>query len=96
MYLRYVYSTAMWACSMGNECEQQLCMRLNMRKTFTILIEKGIVNNYLILCVFGIVTVFKYDFRILQGFRIFVRKRVINYYWMKIEFGIEYIYRMGN
>ena len=65
-----------------------------MRKTFTIFIEKGIVNDYLILCVFGIVTVFKYDFRIVQGFRIFIGKRVINDYWMKIEFGIEYIHRI--
>ena len=31
--------------SMRSECGQRLCMRLNIRKTFRIFIEKGMVNQ---------------------------------------------------
>ena len=51
---------------MGSQCGLRLCLRLNIRKNLKIFIEKGMVNDYCVLCVFGTVSVFglKYGFRI--------------------------------
>ena len=55
------------------------------------------VNDYWILPVSGIVSVFgmKYGYRTVQSFKIFTRKRMINDYWMEREFGIEYAYKIA-
>ena len=81
---------------MGSQCGLRLCLRLNIRKNLKIFIEKGMVNDYCVLCVFGTVSVFglKYGFRITQGFRRFIGKAMVNNYWMESEFGIEYVYRI--
>ena len=62
---------------MGSQCGLLLCLRLNIRKTLKIFIEKGMVNDYWVLGVFGTVSVFgsKYGFRITQGFRRFIGKK---------------------
>ena len=55
-----------------------------------IFIAKGMVIDYWIVWVFGIVSVFRiqYGYRILQDFRIIIGKGMVNDYWIVWVFGI--------
>ena len=65
-------------------------------KTFRILIEKRMVNDCWILCVFGIITVFvmQYVYRIVKAFRISLGKNIMNDYWTAYVFGMESVFGM--
>ena len=65
-------------------------------KAFRILIPKGMVNDYWIVCIFGIVSVFGmlYDYMIVKAFRIFIGKEVVNDYWIECVFGMNSAFGM--
>ena len=54
------------------------------------------VNDYWIVCIFGIVSVFGmlYDYMIVKAFRIFIGKEVVNDYWIECVFGMNSAFGM--
>ena len=85
---------------MGSHCwiEGVYGMEYNFRtvKTFKIFIEKRIVNDWWIVCGFGMISKFgmKYGYKIVNAFKILIGKEIVNDYWTVCAFGIASVYVM--
>ena len=57
-------------------------------KAFRIFTGKKMVNGFLIVCKFGIVSVFGiwYGYMIIKAIRLFIEKGMVNEYWMVCVF----------